>query len=295
MTRPALVVSAVLALACSAGCTEDVTGRRTVHLESARAVYTESRPAGAAWDQGVSPAPEVEAKLVVDGATYGACKKRWTAFEMACALDVDIELGPDSRIELVVEDNDGPTSERMGAGSLAHATSKIPQRGRATLALVPDGSVKRSSVTLEARWEPRVPMSNARVIVVLLGAFAALVMYGLLRRRFLTVDACYLRSFAFVSAGLASLIAWVMMVPVLDHASVLEPLLVAAPMGLGAYALTAMIIDSRAAGRWGRRRIQVGFAATGALIALPLAMSVALISPKFFIVAVVIIAMSLFL
>ncbi|MGN6106513.1 MAG: hypothetical protein ACTHU0_15515 [Kofleriaceae bacterium] len=213
---------------------------------------------------------------------------------MACKLDVDAELREDSRIELIVADANDATADRMGAGTLERAGAKIPQRGRATIALVPHGSVTAASLSLEARWVPRVSTESARALVVFAGLALAFVLYGLLRRRFLTVGDQFGRSVAVVTAGLATLVAWVMLLPVADHAATLEPLVVTTPMGLGSYALTAVTIDGVVARQAGRRRIQIGLAAIAAVVAMPLAMAVSMVSPKFTIIAVVVIALVLF-
>ncbi len=291
MTRAALVLT--LAVACVA-CTPDATGRRSFHLDSASAEYTEDRPGGGNWDKGISPGPEVEGRFVVDGMAYGSCSKRWTAFEVECSLDVYIELGPESLVEIVVEDDDGETADRMGGGTLEQTLRNLPQRGDATLALTADGSVQRASLRLKARWEPRVPMESARVLVVIGGIALAFALAVVLRRRFLTVNEHYLGSVAFVSAGLAALVAWLVMLPALDHEAVLEPLLVSSPMGLGAYSLTAVIIDGYATRHWGKRRTQVALAAVGALIIVPVALSVTLLSPSV-VVIVLVLAAGMFL
>lgn len=284
MTRAAFALT--LAVVCVA-CTPDATGRRSFHLDSASAEYTEDRPGGGNWDKGISPGPEVEGRFVVDGTAYGSCSKRWTAFEVECSLDVDVELGPESRVEIVVEDDDGETADRMGGGTLEQTLRNLPKRGEATLALTADGSVQRASLMLKARWEPRVPMESARVLVVIGGIALAFALAVVLRRRFLTVNEHYLGSVAFVSAGLAALVAWLVMLPALDHEAVLEPLLVSSPMGLGAYSLTAVIIDGYATRHWGKRRTQVALAAVGALIIVPVALSVTLLSPSVVVIVLV--------
>lgn len=290
MTRLAL---AVLALAA---CTPDGTTPDTVHLASARAEYSERRPDGTAWDTGLSPGPEVIAHFTVDGAPRGTCKKRWTAREVVCTLGFDVAAT--AQLALIVEDEDADRAERMGAATLALAP--LAQRTEVTLPLVAEAGVLRGSVAVLPRWQPRVPLAAAQVIMVGAGALLALLLHALLRRRFVVgprraaAPSSSVRSPAMISAGLAATVAWIGAVPLLDHAATLEPLALAAPMGLGAYAAAATIIDAIASRSFGRRRGVILTAALAVIAALPVVMAVDALPPQVLMAGLVIFAIGMF-
>lgn len=138
-----------------------------------------------------------------------------------------------------------------------------------------------------------VPMTAAYVLLGLAGLACALVLYAFLRRRFLTQEEQLRRSVAMITATVATVLGCGSLIPILPNAkaNTLEPLLVAMPTGLGAYALTALIIDGVALRRWGRQRARIATGALLALITMPAIVGFAAISIKLKLVVVVIAAL----
>src|SRR5262249_55093756 len=143
--------------------------------------------------------------------------------------------------------------------------------------------------SVEIRVEPVLPMGTAVVLYALAGAALAFAMWAILRARFLTADdARFRRSVSIASATIAMVVAWLAMFPLADHARQWDPTLLAIPSGLGGYALAAAGIDGFATRRAGGRRILLALVAIAAIACLPAAMAVALVSPKYVVVAAVI-------
>lgn len=132
-------------------------------------------------------------------------------------------------------------------------------------------------------WSSGLAWRDPRVLALVVGALVALVLFAVLRKRFLTRDAGSLgaeapvldalplgsrvawskdvvaRSFrnsvAFLSAAGATALAWASFFA--TRGSSWAPWIAALPIGLGAYAVTATLIDAVATRRLGVQRVHV--------------------------------------
>lgn len=147
-------------------------------------------------------------------------------------------------------------------------------------------------MTSETLREPLVPLTTAYLLLGLGGVTCAFALFALLGRRYVTEEERHRRSVAIITALVAMLGGCAALAAILPNAKAktLEPLVMAIPTGLGAYALTAVIIDAVASRRFGRQRARLATGALLSLLTLPAVMGMAAIDIKIKIIVAIIVA-----
>lgn len=211
---------------------------------------------------------DLEARVLVDGDEVGSCRRQLAHKGVDCKLgDYAFELSEQSRVELIIDAN----GERLGTATLEQS---VPTHGSATVPLTVSGKISTASLTLFARSSPVVPLPAAQALDVTAGGLLALLV-AVVARQHLHIIAALAAGF-----GLAGMFA------VGAHRREIEPLLVAAPMGLGACAIISSLVD-----RWSSRTSRKGrmaiVAIAGGLLVVPL-LSAALVSiPTYIVIAAI--------
>lgn len=219
---------------------------------------------------------DFDARVLIDGDEVGSCHRQLAHKGVDCKLgDYGLELSEHSRVELVIDAN----GERLGTALLQQP---VPAHGSATVPLTVTGKLTTASLTLFARSSPVVPLPTAQALDVTAGGLLA-VLLAVIGRRHLHIIAAIA-----AGVGLAGMFA------VGSHRRELEPLLVAAPMGLGACAIVCAVID-----RWSSRtsrkgRMAIVAVAVGLLVAPLVSAAFASIPSYIVIAAIALIGLVLF-
>ncbi|MEZ4363028.1 MAG: hypothetical protein R3B48_22745 [Kofleriaceae bacterium] len=244
---------AVAALALVA-CGRARSGVRQVQLKEITASYSEKRPDGSAWDRGLSPRPEIEGHLLVDGRAYGSCSKRMLGAALRCELEVDVALFDDSELKLIIEDNDGKTSERMGEAVLAHAGEALATSGADVITMKAAGSISEVKLRYTARRSEDA-LTFARIVAAVLGVLLALLLrWGLASFWYAQAEGERWNP-ARLSALLAIVLGGAITWPLAHRLDVLEPAVIALPLFLAGYATGAVILDAVVADQLSMTRI----------------------------------------
>lgn len=212
---------------------------------------------------------DLDARVLVDGDEVGSCHRQLAHKGVDCKLgEYGVELSESSRVELVIDAN----GERLGTATLEQ--SLVTAHGSVTVPLKVTGKLTTASLTLFARSSPVVPLPTAQALDVTAGGLLA-VLLALIARRHLHII-----------AALAAGLGLVGMFGVGSHRRELEPLLVAAPMGLGACAIICALVDwwSSRTSRKGRLAI---VAVAAGLLAAPLLSAAFASIPSYIVIAAI--------
>jgi hypothetical protein len=209
---------------------------------------------------------DLDARVLVDGDEVGSCHRQLAHKGVDCKLgEYGVELSEHSRVELIIDAN----GERLGTASLQQA---VPAHGNATVPLTVTGKLTMASLTLFARPSPVVPLPTAQALDVTAGGLLA-VLVALIARRHLHIIAALAAGFGLVG-----------MFAVGSHRRELEPLLVAAPMGLGACAIVCALVDWWSSRTSRKGRMAIVAVAAGLLVAPLLSAAFASI-PSYIVIA----------
>jgi hypothetical protein len=211
---------------------------------------------------------DLDARVLVDGDEVGSCHRQLAHKGVDCKLgEYGVELSESSRVELIIDAN----GERLGTATLEQS---VPAHGNATVPLTVTGKLTTASLTLFARSSPVVPLPTAQALDVTAGGLLA-VLLALIARRHLHII-----------AALAAGLGLVGMFAVGSHRRELEPLLVAAPMGLGACAIVCALVDwwSSRTSRKGRTAI---VAVAAGLLGAPLLSAAFASIPSYIVIAAI--------
>lgn len=247
-------------LVCIVGCGDRP---RTVRIVDARALYD-----GAHGD--------TAGVLLVDGEQVASCTRPWLLPE--CVCDVDAEVNGAKRLRLELALDIGATSREVDVRGM--------REGRHVIALETESPIAAATVTLELQIEPIFPRDAALVLAVLLGIAAAFLLVRLVGASVVSEHDGKPRGTAINCARVAMIAAYASVLPLAAYAKKLEPLVVAIPTLLGAFAAAAIVIDAMKCRHLGRHRASLLVNALAAAAFLPIIAALATLSFKWLVVVV---------
>lgn len=223
---------------------------------------------------------EVVGRLYVNGVDVATCPVSGLLL-VVCKPMIAWPADEKLSVELAVE----------GVGlARGEIDARTQHDGTHSLLLDTSDDVLAAGITFTVHVRPLFSMLSAVVLYVFLGLSIAFVLWAVvLRSRFLTPeDERVRRSVALVSATIAVAAAWLAMLPLADHGRELPPAVLGIPSGLGAYALTAVLIDGVARRRATGKRIMLGLASLATIVILPWALTVTLIPTSYVVIVALI-------
>ncbi|GEM_PF-4155495 len=260
----ALVILVVLLVGCG-------ERSRTVHVRDARALYE--------IDRG-----DVTGRLLVDAADVASCTRPWWLPEVVCAVDATVTLTGPLRLELALD---------IGSAAIDVDLRSLPE-GRHLVRLDTRAPLSAATVVFEVRVEPWVPLDAAIGLSIVIAIGLAYVSFLVFRGRFISNDDARPKGLAITLARVITVIAQATIIPVAAGGEKAEPLLLAIPTLLGAFAATTTIIDAIAKRRLGSHRGALLLSSVAAAATMPLIVAATTLSLPYVIALVVVMALVAF-